>query len=112
MVSHGNTIFFGRRRSRKFLPGAKSVKKMYIVTPIMGNFWLQIALVNELSFLYEERYRSEFLFIAHGLRENHLFAKNARFEPFPWISEGPSGSFARFDAFSGPYPLLEGDPMR
>ena len=54
----------------------------------MGHFWLQIVLVNEMSFFYEERYRSQFLFIAHGLRGNIFFAKNDRFEQFLWISEG------------------------
>ena len=47
-----------------------------------------------------------------GCAKINFLARNVRFEPFLWISEGPSGSFARFDAFSGPYPLLEGDPMR
>ena len=57
----------------QILPGAKSVKKMYIVTPIMGHFWLQIVWVDEMSFFYGGVYKSEFLFIAHGLRGNQLF---------------------------------------
>ena len=50
MAARENAIFVGRRRSRKCLPGAKSVKKTYVVTPIIRHFGVSSLWADEMSF--------------------------------------------------------------
>ena len=75
MVSRENAIFVGRRRSRKSLPGAKSVKETYVVTPIIRHFWLPSLWADEMSFFYRGFHKSAFLFITHGFCEKPFFCE-------------------------------------